>query len=189
MCRFPYSLPVSGEAAGVVSITRIERPGGLDWSPTARIQRGSSETARCTSTGDHLVCPLILLPSLLVSLFGGLPDRFSTARGEREPSILSSPSFQRGGQMVLACAHRGTTVLSWGLCEQEGPSDHSLLLPSSPISLQEGGLDWSPTAHVERPQFHRGGSVSTRDQPGHPHFLMANASSSSAPARAFQSRL
>jgi len=46
--------------------------------------------------------------------------------------------------MVLACAHRGTTVLSWGLCEQEGPSDHSLLLPSSPISLQEGGLDWSP---------------------------------------------
>ncbi len=71
MCRFPYSLPVSGETAGVVSITRIERPGGLDWSPTARIQRGSSEIARCTSTGDHLVCPLILLPSLLVSLFEG----------------------------------------------------------------------------------------------------------------------
>ena len=35
--------------------------GGLAWSPTARVQRGSSETARCTSTGDHLVCPLMLL--------------------------------------------------------------------------------------------------------------------------------
>ena len=48
--------------------------GGLDWSPTARVQRGSSETARCTSTGDHLACPLIFLPSLLVfpSREGGL---------------------------------------------------------------------------------------------------------------------
>ena len=35
--------------------------GGLGWSPIARVQRGSSETARCTSTGDHLVCPLTLL--------------------------------------------------------------------------------------------------------------------------------
>jgi hypothetical protein len=33
-----------------------------------------SETARCASTGDHLVCPLILLPSLHVSLFRGRPD-------------------------------------------------------------------------------------------------------------------
>jgi hypothetical protein len=32
-------------------------------------------------------------------------------------------------------------ILSWGLCEQEGPSGHSLLLsPNSPISLHEGGL-------------------------------------------------
>ena len=29
-------------------------------------RRGPSETARCTSTGDHLVCPLIPLPSLLL---------------------------------------------------------------------------------------------------------------------------
>ena len=29
------------------------------------------------------------------------------------------------------------------------------------LLLQGGGLDWSPTAHVERPQFHRGHSVST----------------------------
>jgi hypothetical protein len=33
--------------------------GGLDWSPTARIQRGESATARCTSIGDHLACPLL----------------------------------------------------------------------------------------------------------------------------------
>jgi len=68
----------SGETASVVPIARIERPqafsleGGLDWSPTARVQRGSSETARCTSTGDHLVRPLILLPSLLVPLLKGV---------------------------------------------------------------------------------------------------------------------
>jgi len=27
--------------------------------------------------------------------------------------------------------------------------------------LSRGGLAWSPTAHVERPLFHRGGSVRT----------------------------
>jgi len=30
--------------------------------------------------------------------------------------------------MALACAHRGTTAVSWGLCEQEGPSALPLLL-------------------------------------------------------------
>jgi hypothetical protein len=30
---------------------------GLDESPTARIQRGSSETTRCASTGDSLSHP------------------------------------------------------------------------------------------------------------------------------------
>ena len=71
------------EAAGVVSIAHIEQPplfhllpgGRARWSPTARVQRGSSETARCTSTGGHLVCPLILLPSSLVISQGwGLID-------------------------------------------------------------------------------------------------------------------
>jgi hypothetical protein len=33
-----------------------------------------------------------------------------------------------------------------------------------------GGLVWFPTAHVERPPFHRGGSVSTGNQPGHPSY-------------------
>ena len=34
--------------------------------------------------------------------------------------------------------------------------------------LSRGGLAWPPTAHVERPLLHRGGSVSTGDQPGPP---------------------
>ena len=45
--------------ATTTSIFSLE--GGLDWSPTARVQRGESATARCASTGDHLVCPLPLL--------------------------------------------------------------------------------------------------------------------------------
>ena len=47
--------------------------GGLDWSPTARVQRGSSQTARCTSTGDHLVCPLLLLDDDLNTAVLGTP--------------------------------------------------------------------------------------------------------------------
>ena len=38
--------------------------GGLHWSPTARVQRGESATARCASTGDQSgLPPLILLVS------------------------------------------------------------------------------------------------------------------------------
>ena len=43
-----------------------------------------------------------------------------------------------------------------------------MFLPSSLVAFFKGGLVWSPTAHVERPLFHRGGSVSTGDQPGYP---------------------
>ena len=62
----------------VIPTAAVERPplfrlsieGGLDWSPTARVQRGSSETARCTSKGDYLDRPLILLPSSLATFSG-----------------------------------------------------------------------------------------------------------------------
>ena len=37
------------------------------------------------------------------------------------------------------------------------------------LPFQGGGLDWPPTAHVERPQFHRGRSVSKGDQPRPPY--------------------
>jgi hypothetical protein len=36
--------------------------GWARWSPPARVQRGSSETARCTSKGDRLACPLSFIP-------------------------------------------------------------------------------------------------------------------------------
>ena len=69
----------------------ISLEGELDWSPTARVQRGSSETARCTSTGDHQACPLILLPSLLVTLFKGWPGSVPTC-ARRTTNIMVPPS-------------------------------------------------------------------------------------------------
>jgi hypothetical protein len=57
-----------------------------------------SEAARCTSTGDHLVCPLMLLP-----LF---PSPFQT-------KIAS-------GEVVVHCACRTSTVSSCAFHEQEG---------------------------------------------------------------------
>ena len=59
-----------------------------------------------------------------------------------------------GGQMVLDCAHRGTTVLSWGLCEQEGPSGCSIFLPLLLPLWYQG--EWSrlpSTARIERGLF------------------------------------
>ena len=45
--------------------------------------------------------------------------------------------FYRGSrQTVLHCAHRATTVLSWGLCEQEG----WLSAPSQPTVLAESAV-------------------------------------------------
>ena len=51
----------------------------------------------------------------------------------------------------------------------------TILIPlNNPSKLarfsSRGGLVWFPTAHVERPPFHRGGSVSTGNQPGHPSY-------------------
>jgi hypothetical protein len=105
----------------------------------------------------------------------------------RTAPMLCSPHISYWGvvEAALYCAHRMSTVLSCAFCEQEGhlaaPSP-SLLRPrvarapfvlNGPSKLaryllSRGGLAWSPTAHVERPLLHRGGSVSTGDQPGHP---------------------
>ena len=125
--------------------TRIERPplfhllpeGELDWSPTARVERGPSqgarsgstgpmwvsfhpfpcsaskkgtwplpsqpsETARCTSTGNHLACPLLPLPSVLVICLGMRADRSSTA------STLSLPRQT----LRLGAPYPGQTHLS-----------------------------------------------------------------------------
>ena len=42
-------------------------------------------------------------------------------------SSLPHPVFLGSHRTVLHCAHRATTALSWGLCEQEGLSGGSLL--------------------------------------------------------------
>jgi len=60
----------SGDDVERPPLFRLSLEGGADWSPTARVQRGSSETAHCTSKGDHLDRPLILLPSSLVTSSG-----------------------------------------------------------------------------------------------------------------------
>ncbi len=82
---------------------------------------------------------------------------------------ISGPFFQPAcvasycrGQTVLHCAHRTSTFYRARSASKEGICP---LLPlpllSCSLSHQEGGLGWSPTARVERPQFHRGRSVST----------------------------
>ena len=40
------------------------KEGGLNWSPTARVQRGESPTARCASTGDRSGLPSLILLDL-----------------------------------------------------------------------------------------------------------------------------
>src|SRR5437773_6198084 len=39
----------------LTAVSACHAEGQARWSPTARVQRGSSETARCASTGDYLV--------------------------------------------------------------------------------------------------------------------------------------
>jgi hypothetical protein len=48
---------------------------------------------------------------------GGLVDPLVRASNE---ALLIPHRLQRGQTTVLHCAHRATTALSWGLCEQEG---------------------------------------------------------------------
>ena len=71
----------------LLSLTR----GRARWSSTARVQRGEPATARCTSTGGHLVCA-----SESWFLFRGVAEA------------------------ALYCAHRTSTFLSCAFCEQEG---------------------------------------------------------------------
>ncbi len=70
--RFPYSLPVSSETAGVVSTARIERP---------LLYRGGSASTETIPA----VSPLHFQSSL-AHLSTGQPDRSSIARVERGPS-------------------------------------------------------------------------------------------------------
>ena len=98
------------------ALTHLLFAGGWPaWTSTARVQRGESATARCASTGDHQApSPLILPSSLVFPLLEGHPC-WSTC--VRRLLVLTTHS-QRGGCHSLYCAHRGTTALSWGLCER-----------------------------------------------------------------------
>lgn len=126
------STPLQREWPRLRITARIKRPSSLymilpsslaslSWNgtrvgPTAAVERAHSDRARCTSTGD---------PSSLPSCSS--LDRFS--------------SISKGsGQIVVHRAHRATTVLSWGLCEQEGhlatPYPNVTIVTPSPPSAR-----------------------------------------------------
>ena len=98
---------------------RLSLEGRLDWSPTARVQRGSSETARCTSTEDRLACSLMLPSSSLAYLFRAA---WAILECAYPTMLLQFATFPSGGvaQAALYCAHRTSTFRSCAFCEQEG---------------------------------------------------------------------
>ncbi len=55
---------------------------------------------------------------------------------------FSIPLFRGVAEAALDCAHRATTVSSWGLCEQERAPGRSFpILPSSLVTSQGMGAD------------------------------------------------
>jgi len=118
---WPGSVPTCAHRATTALLPSPR--GQARWSPTARVQRGSFETARCTSTGDHLVCPLILLLSAHVPEAQdqrGYPSipfyRGGSASTETMPAVsplpskLASLSLHRAAWSVLDCARRTSTA-------------------------------------------------------------------------------
>ncbi len=90
--------------------------------------------ARCTSTGDHLVCPHILPPSSLVISQGwGLIDLPLRASNEatNAPSKLARISLQRVAWLILNCACRTSTFRSCAFHEQRGQPGY----PSPPCGF------------------------------------------------------
>ena len=112
--------------------------GGLDWFLTARLKGPLSEMGPLRANGTvHAALPLpfsgfraCLYYSPEGGLFG-LPLRatFSPAHplARRDVPLARARAFRfsiplcKGvAKAALYCAHRATTVSSWGLCEQEG---------------------------------------------------------------------
>jgi hypothetical protein len=140
----------------MLSLTaRIERPlpfnlllrGRARWSPTARVQQGSSETARCTSTGDYLACSLILLPSLLIFL-----SRNGTCVGPTAAVERAHSDRARSGS-------KGSARVSFHPFLRAGRAPGHSVLPSH---LRESAR-LSFTARIGRAQFHRARSASKKD--------------------------
>ena len=64
--------PGAEDHTGVSNLSFSLLGGGLVESPTARVQRGSSETARCASKGVHQATPLSPLTALSTGSYNPL---------------------------------------------------------------------------------------------------------------------
>jgi len=110
-------------------------------SSIARVERAHSDRARSASRRT-IRLPFssralrehrrLFQAASVIFLSGDARCRFYCARRTRPFRFFT---FSRGSrQTVLHCAHRATTALSWGLCEQEGwlpvPSSFFTLIPS-----------------------------------------------------------
>ena len=81
--RFPIRTPVPFVSTPIESSILLARSyplqeGGLNWSPTARVQRGESSTARCASTGDRSGCPS--RPSGIFPFLHGISPQLSPSQ-------------------------------------------------------------------------------------------------------------
>src|SRR5207249_8795220 len=105
----------------------------------ARVQRGSSQTARCTSTADHSNYAWILITSPR-----GVAGLSYTARIEGPPYQCGASASKKDGLaaplrpfqdrslllyqgwpgLVPHCARRTSTALSCAFREHEGPTGH-----------------------------------------------------------------
>ena len=93
-------------------------------------------TARC-------LCGIASQPQQSVA---GKSTATAFAYPSTDRSSISTASTTGSRQTVLHCAHRATTVSSWGLCEQEGWSGGSPF-PSQGARSGSTGPAWVPPAY------------------------------------------
>ena len=67
---------------------------------------------------SHCACPFVLFIPVQCSAKQGGEELLIAAVEPNSP--LSKHLLKGVVEAALHCAHRATTVLSWGLCEQEG---------------------------------------------------------------------
>jgi len=154
------------------------------WSqgdPPLCLSLGERPKLPFTARIERYVCSL---QACLFSLKGwGLTDLPLRASNEGSPR----PRVARAQKII------SLHPLLCSASKKDGLAAPSLpLLPSSPISLHEGGLV-DPQLRASSDHSFIVGALRARGRPGRPHvfhfLLLANASSSSAPSRAFHSRL
>jgi len=140
--------------------------GGLVEPPTARIQRGPSDSLyRYLREWPRLpFTARIERPPLYRGGSASTEDYWS--RPSSSMSMLSS---------LLLLLSRGWSVWSPTARVQRGPSEAARCASTGPHGFSQsiffplgGGLVEPPTARIERPPLYRGGSASTGGSPGHP---------------------